>query len=140
MTGILHGVPGDNTELVRRACEDFNRTGFDALLTYADPKIEFSELPQAPEHTLRSGYEEVREWASQFEEVWDELHAEIVELTEVDAERLIAVLQLRARASGSGIKLEQTSGNLFTIHNGTVVRWEVYPSKDAALRAAGLSQ
>jgi ketosteroid isomerase-like protein len=128
-----------NADLVRRACEDFNRAGFDTLLAYADPTIEFSELPQAPEHTLRSGHEEILSWASQFEDVWDEVEAEIVELTEVDAERLIAVLRLRAHARDSGIELEQTSGSLFTFRDGVVVRWEVYPTKGEALRAAGLA-
>ncbi len=129
-----------NEELVRSACAEFNREGFAGLARFADPQIVFSELPQAPEHAVVSGLDGVLGWASRLEEVWEILHVEVVEMTEVDAERVIAVLRLRARARPSGIEVEQLSGSLFTIRAGRFVRWAVYPSREEALRAAGLAK
>jgi ketosteroid isomerase-like protein len=127
---------GKNAELLREIFRDFNRSGIDSVLDLMDPQIEVVDLPQAPDGRRRRGREAVAAWFHSMEDVWTRLSIDAEELTEVDAERALAVVRFSGHARGSGMDVEQRVAIVCTIRGGKAVRWQIYPSRDDAIAEA----
>ena len=78
-------------------------------------------------------------WKS-FLEAWDEIQWEPQEIIELDEARLILVDHVRMRGRGSGVQVEATGVQLWTITDGKARSVKLYQSKREALEAAGLSE
>ena len=73
--------------------------------------------------------EETVAWESRLEAV-----------TEIDNDRVLAILPSRGQGRSSGVPLaEQRFGCIVTVRDGKIVRTEVYPSPEQALEAEGLA-
>jgi ketosteroid isomerase-like protein len=55
-------------------------------------------------------------------------------------DQVVAVVKNRARPKGSEAELEFRNGHLWTIRDGTVLSWRVFPEPEEALEAAGLAK
>jgi ketosteroid isomerase-like protein len=123
---------GENAELVRDVFRDFNRSGIDSVLGLLHPQIEVIDLPQVPEERRRRGREAVAAWFHSLEDVWARLRVDAEEVTELDAERVLAAVRFSGHARGSGMDVEQRVAIVCTIRDGKAVRWQIYPSRDEA--------
>lgn len=100
------------------------------------PQIEVIDLPQAPEERQRRGREAVAAWFHSMEDVWARLRADAEEVTELDAERVLAAVRFSGHARGSCMDVEQRVAIVCTIRDGKAVRWQIYPSRDEATAEA----
>ena len=127
---------GENAELVRDVFRDFNQSGIDSVLGLLHPQIEVIDLPQVPEERRRRGREAVAAWFHSMEDVWARLRVDAEEVTELDAERVLAAIRFSGHARGSGMDVEQRVAIVCTIRDGKAVRWQIYPSRDEATAEA----
>ena len=92
-----------------------------------------------PEQTLLSGnhrgFDEVRQAVEAQLEVWDEFTIEPEEFHEV-GDRVAVPIRQRARGGSSGVEVEIRIGHLWTVHEGKIVRLEVFPAREDARKAA----
>jgi ketosteroid isomerase-like protein len=131
---------GKNAELLRDVLRNYNRSGIDSVLDLLHPQIEVVDLPQAPEGRRRRGREAVAAWFHSMDDVWERLSVDAEEVTELDTERVLAVIRFSGHARGSGIDVEQRVAIVCTIRDGKAVRWQIHPSRDEAIADAAAEQ
>jgi ketosteroid isomerase-like protein len=86
------------------------------------------------------GREETLKLARSFRDAWDALRWEPEEIIDVDETRVIVVNHVRMRGRDSGVAVDATSAQLWTLRSGTVQRVKLYQSKADALEAVGLRE
>ena len=59
---------------------------------------------------------------------------------EADQERVVVVLDIRARSKTHQVDIPFEGANLLTFRDGKLARAELFTTRDAALEAAGLSE
>jgi ketosteroid isomerase-like protein len=135
----------ENVEVVRRALDARNRGDIDAALENLHPDVEldWSQSRGAAGGMVQAviqGRDHVRERLGEFLEMWEEVTWEVEEILEAGPDQVIAVDRLRV-SGRDGIELNVTAAALlWTLSGGQVVRVKYFPSKEAALDAAGLSE
>jgi limonene-1,2-epoxide hydrolase len=132
-------VSQENVELLRRGMEEANRVGISEVnpRLYYHTDVEYVPLRSATEGEYR-GIVGIERFNADTEEVFEkfELHYEFLDL----GERVLAWGVIRVRARGSGIETDIATGGIFDFHDGKIVRWEDFGSKDKALEALGLEE
>lgn len=133
-------MPEENIDVVRRAYDPANRGVFDtdlllALAAYvtADTEFDFSEV--YPDGTVLRGLDEARRLISNWP--WGKLHFEPERFIDVDGERVLVFVRATATGAGSGIPVERRTAHECTFEEGRLVRFKVYPDREAALEATG---
>jgi ketosteroid isomerase-like protein len=133
----------ENLELVRRAFEEFNRGGVEAMVdTFWHPQIVYDMTPAGiPGFGVYTGYEEVRglfaDWFAAFE--FDEWQLEVDELFDRD-ERVVVMARQHGPGSSSGADVGLKFAQVLTLSPGKIVRVDNYLDRGQALEAAGLSE
>jgi ketosteroid isomerase-like protein len=131
----------ENVQLVRRAIESINRRDLDQVIETAHEDFEADWSNSiGPHRGVHRGREEVRELFESFLEAWDEFHWDPQEIIEVDEARVIVVNRVRGRGRGSGVTVDATGAQLWTIADGKVRGVKLYQSEMDALEAAGLRE
>ena len=130
----------EHVKLTRRFNEEFNRSGWRALWSAADPDIEFCEPPEQPGAGVFKGLDAAREGVTRS---WDEngidQHSDAERIVDLGAGRvlLLNVMHLRGR---EGVEVEHAAGNIVTFRDGKILRFQAYWSQQTALKAAGLAE
>ena len=130
----------ENVEIVRRFNEEFNQSGWRALWSAADPDIEFCEPPEQPGASVFKGLEAAREGVTRsWDENWIEQHSDAERIVGLGDDRvlLLNVMHLRGR---EGVEVAHAAGNIVTLRDGKILRFQAYWSQPAALKAAGLEE
>ena len=78
-------------------------------------------------------------WTS-FLDAWESVRWDPEEIIEVDETRLIVLNHVRMRGRGSGVQVDATAAQLWTLTDGKARRIKLFQSKAEALEAAGLSE
>ena len=99
------------------------------------PEVEVFDLPQAPDGRHHRGHAAIAAWFGSMDEVWDRLRLDAEEVTEVDGEKVLAVVRFSGRARSTGMEIDQGVATVFTIREGRVVRWQNYETRDEAVAA-----
>jgi ketosteroid isomerase-like protein len=139
-TGDDRIVSQENVEIVRRAVEEFNRSGFGAIGTseLMSDDVEFHEPPEQPAPRVARGRREARELATEFDAAWVEHRSEPREIRALDADRVL-LLTLEHFKGRDGIEVEAPFASVFTIRGGKICLWRAFWDEAKALEAAGLS-
>jgi len=131
----------ENIDLVRRTIDLFNRREIDRALETAHEDFEMDWSNSiGPLKGVYRGREAVLELWKFFLEAWDEIRWDPQEIIELDETRLILVNHVRMRGRGSGVEVEATSVQLWTITDGKGRSVKLYQSKREAFEAAGLAE
>jgi ketosteroid isomerase-like protein len=140
VTEILQGMSEENVEVVREFIEAGQRQDWERAAKFLDPDAEM--------HGTVGGLEEgrvsrglpamIREFETEDLGAWEERRLDPEEFLHVDDLVVLRLHEYR-RGRGSGVELENDTAVVFTVRNGRVVRIQGYMDKDAALKAAGLS-
>jgi len=122
------------------AWASFDRRDFEVNLLFFAPDAEIE--PPAGMQTLGlddsfSGHEGRIEALNSFRDVWGETDFEPAYMLDL-GDRVVPLGFLRARASASGVPLEQEFAQVGTLRNGLIVRDQTFFSWKEALEAAGL--
>ena len=121
----------ENLDLVRAGYDAFNRRDFDAAIELGHDDLTWRPLFSVETELLR-GKQEVRAaWERQLEVL--DIRIEILELIELDEDRVLAVAKWTGEGSASGIHTEQIAAQIATIEDGKLRSVESYPSRQAAI-------
>jgi ketosteroid isomerase-like protein len=130
----------ENAAIVVRASAAFNRGDIGAALASVAPDAELRDLANAPDQAgVVRGVDAIREAWSLWIAAFDELRADIEDLTEAGS-AVIAAVHWRGRGKASGVSIDVRQFDLYVFRDGRIVRVVLgLKSKEEALRAAALS-
>jgi|SRR5919204_1539823 ketosteroid isomerase-like protein len=127
-----------NVELARRAFEAAFRKpepDFDTINSLFHPDHELVSMVSRPGKSLRGG-RGFREWLSDQNEAWASWQGTVGEVSAVDDDRVLVVVDFIVEGKHSGLPYEQRTAVLVTVRDGKLARSETYMSAEAALEAA----
>jgi ketosteroid isomerase-like protein len=127
----------DNVELVTQAYRSFD-TDIDGLLDTLDPSIEWVSPADAIEPGTRRGHAGVRAAFAATAMAWEDATHTPDEYLETD-ERVMVTITFRGHGRGSGMRAERSEFHVWTVRNGSIVRFEWFYQRADALIAAGLA-
>jgi ketosteroid isomerase-like protein len=131
----------ENVKTVRDAAEAFNRGDLDTWDEYIADDIDYRAVEGAPDdHGPLHGKDAVRAYMQDWQDTFDDLTGEPVELIDAGEENVIAVIRISGRAKLSGVETDLTYAALYTLRDGKVARGREYWTREEALEAAGLSE
>lgn len=127
-----------NVDIVRRAFEAAIRRpepDYAVVNELFDPGHEYVSRTDVFEGGSRVGSRGYREWRQESDEV-AEYSTRVEEVTEIDGERVLAIVPTSFTFKLSGLRLEdQRFASVVTLRGGKIVRTEVYDSREDALKA-----
>lgn len=129
----------DKVGIVREVLDSINEGDLDQALAAAQEDFEADWSNSiAPHRGVYRGRQQVRKLFESFLEAWEEFRWEPQEIIEVDEARVVVVNRIRMRGRGSGVEVNATGAQLWTITGGKVRSVKIYQSKADALEAVGL--
>jgi ketosteroid isomerase-like protein len=126
----------ENVEVVRAAWEAFQRRDNEAVFALYDPEV---EVQHPVDGSLYRGFDGVRRFFQDWLPAWDDFEEQVEEWIEA-GDHVVAFLHSRGRGKLSGVPVEQRQAHLWTVRGGKLWRLRIYPTKEAALEAAGLRE
>jgi uncharacterized protein len=131
-------MPQTDIDPLRARYEAIGRRDWDAVFRDVHPDF----VLQTPDRGLGPGTYRGREEAGQafedFFEPFEEVTAEPQEFFERD-DRIVVFFLLRSQPKGSSAVVEIRVGHLWTMRDGKAARLEIFPEREKALEAGGLS-
>ncbi len=137
--GDTPSMSEENVQRVREAYEFVDRE-HEPDIDLLHPDIRWHTRADLPDTATYRGHDDVRtlmaEW---FGGAFDDLGVDVEEL--VDAgDRVVAVLRLHGRVSGSAHEVDMSETHVLTMRDGQVTEIHEYPTKAEALKAVGLDE
>jgi len=130
-------VSGD-ADVVRELYARFNKSGIDAVATFADPEIVWETSPNLPEAGTYRGIEAVRQMQEAQFEAWHGQRPRLQLEGVIEGNgRILALTRMTAAGGTSGLPIDVRIGHLYTIRDGRIVHVKVYPDRGEAVRAVG---
>jgi ketosteroid isomerase-like protein len=123
-------------ELVRRIVEALNRGDLDRMLAHMHPDFEWTPLEASPIARVYRGHEQVRHYVQDWLSTFESVRLEFEDPTEV-GDRVVGVVNGRARHRGSGLELDNRFCQVWTVRDGIAVAMEEHPTREQALAALG---
>jgi ketosteroid isomerase-like protein len=124
-----------NVEFLRERYREINQGGFAAAAGFLAPEFTM-DSPQGVESSQAHDRAGLQRWFEKMDEVWESLVFDPIEVSALDAERVLAVVHTTGCAKGSGIKIDQELTHVWTLRAEQAVRLETYSTKREALEAA----
>jgi hypothetical protein len=108
---------------------------------YADD-AEVDTTTALPDGRCYKGREQFLRFFHEQWDAWDRLRMEPLDVAEVGGGRHVVEIRATGTGRNSGIEIDQRMGFLYTLReqDGKVARLQMFPSRDAALKAAALSE
>ncbi len=128
-----------NVEIVRSAYEQFAATGqFVADTATRDFAWDMSNFHGWPEQQVYEGVEGAETFLSEWLTAWDDWELEVEELHDA-GEKVVALVRQRGRSKRSGMQVEMSFAQVWTLRDGMQSRMEMYSDPTEGLRAVGLA-
>jgi ketosteroid isomerase-like protein len=118
----------ENIDIVRT----FLAADLDEALVHADPEIVWNPVEEAPTR----GHEAVRASLVRWKSEWDDYELLPQEFADL-GDRVLVTVCLRGRGRGSGIEVDARFYDLYTLHQGKIVRMDQFAEQSEALEAVG---
>ena len=131
-------MSAQNVEIVLRNYDAFNRRDADAVFADYHPEIEYRLARSLEGSATLSGREQIKTVMLQVWELFPEGGTEPEETYDLGDEVLVRSLEWRV--GRDGIRIEERGGQLWTLEDGLVVRFEAFMDWAEALEAAGLGE
>ena len=130
----------ENVEKVRRGFAEYNRGDIEgALEEWAPDAVWDWSNGRGFDAGVYRGRDEIRAFWQQRTAAWKENRLEVVDVVEVDDDRVIVENVAYSRGR-DGIEVEARSAWLVTFQDGEQTSLTLYQTKQDALEAAGLSE
>ena len=123
-----------SVELVREIVEALNRGDVDAMLASMHPDFEWRPLETSPVARVCRGHDEVRSYVEDWLHTFDGLRVDLEDPAEV-GEQVVAPVRAYGRGRASGVELDATFCQLWTVKDGAARTMEEHPTREAALEA-----
>lgn len=106
-------------------------------LARCDPDIDWRpHLIGRVEGRAFGGHHGMADWSRDMADVFEEMQAEVHELTRAGDDRVLVILTLGFRGRGSGLSQHLRLGHLWTFQDGFAVRFESFSEADARAASA----
>lgn len=128
----------ESVRIVMQMYEAYLAGDVDSALAYFHPDVaaDFSVRGDtAPTEGRDALSETVATWVS----TWDDYSERITDVRDIGNTVCVIATQT-GRGKGSGVEIETTWGQLYTVQNGLITSVTMYASPTEALEAAGLSE
>ncbi len=112
---------------------DFARAGEEG-----EPDFEWIP-PEQDIHGPVQGLESLRRFLEDQNEAFEDFRVEAEELKD-NGDQVLALVRVRGRGRASGVDIDIRAANLWTFRGGRLIRGQVFPDREMALEAAGLSE
>ena len=130
----------ENVELVRRLIEAWNSNEPDGASGILDPGVVIDATRRLVNPKTYTGMQGMRRMLADTHEVWEEFRMEPDEVRDA-GDRVVAIGRWVGKGKGSGIEIQQPVADVFTLHDGRVIRLELgFTDPAEALEAAGLEE
>jgi ketosteroid isomerase-like protein len=131
----------ENVELVRRVYAHRQATG-DILAEAIAPDYvwDMSHFRGWPEQQTYDGIDGARRFIREWTAAFDDWAIEVIDIHDAGDDRVVGVIQQRARSKSTGLPVDMRLAQIFTIRDGQQVRMEMYDDPDDALKAVGLAE
>jgi ketosteroid isomerase-like protein len=130
---------GGNVEIVRSAFLALADRGFDGLVEFLHPEINWRAMEGAPDDVGEmQGMQAARHYVEDWFETFDDFTTIPEELLDAGEDRVVGVLHITGRAKLSGITTELRYAVLYTLRDDKIARIREYADREEALDAAGL--
>ncbi len=116
--------------------EAFNAGGFEAIMRFAHPDFEFHEPPEQPGATVFRGHDDARAGFARWAGTWVEQRSE-PQSVEVLPDGRVLGFSREHLVGRDGLRVSNDCGNVFTFHDGKILRWQVFWDPANARAAAG---
>jgi ketosteroid isomerase-like protein len=126
-------------ETLRAGYEAFNSGGWDWLIELAHPEVELKTAARITNPGTYRGGAEIRRFFEDLFEPFEQVVATPQKFFD-DGDRAAVLLQAQLRPRGSSAMVENRIGHLWTFRDGKVLRLEIFPEREKALEAIGMSE
>ena len=128
-----------NIDVVKAVVAAFNSADFTDALEMLTEDVEFDWSRRMLDGEVVRGREEVRRFLQGVREIFDEIHIPAEELTDLGDGVVLLVGTARFKGRASGLDVEASAANLWTVRDGKVSRFRFYQTKEDALADAATS-
>ena len=130
----------ENVEVVRNAVAAFAAGDRERALAFFDPQIVVDATRFVFNPATYVGIEGLRQMVAATDEMWEKIRTEAHEL--IDAgDHVVLLGRLVGKGKGSGVEVARPTGQVWTLRDGRIVRWEIgYTDRSQALEAVGLRE
>jgi ketosteroid isomerase-like protein len=128
----------ENIEIVARGFAHYQETG-EFLEEIMAPNFawDMSTFNGWPEKQVYEGVEGAREFMRAWLDAWDDWELEVVEVHDA-GDKVAAVMRQRARSKSTGMEMDMSFVQVFTLEAGKETLMEMYSSREEGLAAVGL--
>jgi ketosteroid isomerase-like protein len=127
-----------NVEVVRHGYERFKDTGrFVAELVTPNFTWDMSNFRGWPEQQIYEGPEGAQSFIDEWSGAWDDWELRVDALLDA-GERVVALISQRGRSKATGLPVDMSFAQVWTLRDGKQTRMDMYSDRGEALRATGL--
>jgi ketosteroid isomerase-like protein len=128
----------ENVEIVRRGFEHFRATG-EFPADDIDPEFvwDMSTFRGWPEERTYAGIEGAQRFMRTWLEAWDDWQLDVESFHDA-GDKVIVIVRQHGRSKTTGMPIDMTFAQTFTLRDGKQVRMEMYADPSEALQAAEL--
>lgn len=135
---MSRAAPQNRLTQIGLATDALNAGDFDALAIVFHPELEHHSAFGAVEGEVYRGIDGQRKRWDNVTATWDGFGIEVVQVHDVDDERVVVVLRLMGEAKASRLPLDSYLAQVWTWRDGLVWRIVTYTNPRDALEAVGL--
>jgi ketosteroid isomerase-like protein len=133
-------MSSEDLEAVRTAAAAFASGDLDRAAEFLDSEVELYPPAEDPDvKDVYRGPQGAREWLDNWLEAWEEFEFWIDEVID-GGDRIVVIFSQRGRGKVSGVEIENTLAAVATLHDGKLVRGDLYLDVDEALQLAGVER
>jgi ketosteroid isomerase-like protein len=128
----------ENVEVVRAVIDGWLR-GDPSTLDLLAEDVVYVAPPTMPGGRTYHGHEGVLQWVVDWRAEWADYELEIERVEDL-GNRVMTVERNKATGKRSGVEVDMRTFSLWSFRDGKVIRWQGFPTEEAALETAGLSE
>jgi len=133
----------ENVDIVLRMHAAFGRRDLEALVAACHREVTYraaiTQLLEGEAGDFR-GHDGIRRWWRDLDELYDHLRTEVVEVCDLDGERVLVVFDVHGQGKGSGVTRVERLTQVATVRDGQVMEMRDFFSRRDALEAVGLPE
>lgn len=129
-------MSSSNAELVQRVLGAYLAGDEETLRSMIPPEGEIYGEPGLLNAGTYWGFDGFQEWINHWEDAWDDVHYELLEMIEVGDSLVVVPVHIVGRGAGSGVEIDSVFGWMYEFQDGKAIRFHVYATVDGALEAA----
>lgn len=126
-------MPPSNVDVVKSVVGAFNSGDFPVAMELLTEDVEFDWSRRMLDGEVVRGRDEVQRFLQGVREIFEEIHIPAEELTDLGDGLVLLVGTARFKGRVSGLDVEASAANLWTVRAGKVSRFRFYQTQEDAL-------